>query len=433
MKKLFYVLFTLSLCFGLAACKKDKKEDGKKKVDENGLTDDIKNLVPKAILDKMQQMGMPIYGGDNPPDINGLYSITPFILQQTDVPGDIIGTKFSDLTVKFYNQDNKELKISSDYSQTNGEEGVGLGSYVVGKDCEFSVFIEGESTYQGYKAKTVYVVSGKMENKGISDLKWANFMVDDNGDPGNVFISNGEGRVFWDSDKWSEQTGNNKEWYAKLPDCPCEYKANDYPREEMCGTWENCGSASSTYHYGATYEIRWFPSGPEQPGQQCTYDAAGKLITGGIAAGSPDRSSPLSCGFWDWLTNNTGTVSSFLDHKANDMEPWETVACWYYLTAWPANHSKCSGSNIITSIDYCANMKKMIGNMTCEEATLLIKSANETTPPIIDVALRNFITGTDPSLTAQQIKTKLQAWKGSLLCSTEPKLCAAISKAINNL
>ena len=55
----------------------------------------------------------------------------------------------------------------------------------------------------------------------------------------------------------------------------------------MGGQWRDftngCLSVShlNDYHYGAKYEVRWAKE-LDSPGQQCTYDAQKKLITGGF-------------------------------------------------------------------------------------------------------------------------------------------------------
>jgi RHS repeat-associated protein len=82
-------------------------------------------------------------------------------------------------------------------------------------------------------------------------------------------------------------------WINDLPDCPCEIPVDN------CGCpmkgpstkdskWSPVSHANQNAHKGASWEIRWY-QGFGKPGQQCTYDAKGRLITVGVAAGTPDR------------------------------------------------------------------------------------------------------------------------------------------------
>lgn len=174
------------------------------------------------------------------------------------------------------------------------------------------------------------------------------------------------------------------------------------------------------------------------PGQQCTYDANGKLITAGIAAGSPDKASPKSCGYSDFI-NSVGIFigCNSSQHCIQDVQPWmtgnaTTIPCWQYLRDWPVNNKLGCVPNKVSDIEH---MKTMIGNMTCEEATLLIKKAKETGFPVIDADLRKFIIGEPVTLSNADIKIRLQNWRTVNLCPSFPTdpLCIVLNKAIANM
>ena len=74
-----------------------------KKVDENGLTKQINKIVPDSILTNMMNQGMPINGGNEPPEIEGTFVVTPFILESSTVPDDPEEYTFADFTVTFKN------------------------------------------------------------------------------------------------------------------------------------------------------------------------------------------------------------------------------------------------------------------------------------------------------------------------------------------
>lgn len=201
--------FLLALLISAAAFVGCENEEPEPMVDPNGLTRAINELVPEYILDEMKYLGMPINGGANPPNIEGTFLASPFILVNSNRPDDYVGQLFADYEVTFYEQDDKRLEVMVDYISSNGfetETGSGIGSYVVGEKNQFSVFLEINSMHNnGAEAKFIHVISGVITDKGIEDLYFANFMIDDYGDLTGVWIEEGEGRVIYDSDGFSEK------------------------------------------------------------------------------------------------------------------------------------------------------------------------------------------------------------------------------------
>ena len=178
-------------------------------IQANGLSRAINELVPENILAEMRALNMPINTGGSPPIIdNSTFKGSPFILLSSTIPNDKIGGQFDDMIVSFNQQDNNKLSLIVDYE--NGfAKGKGLGSFIAGNGNDFSIFakIDVESTQQvaGIKAKSVYVFSGTLTPTGIKNFHAALFMVDDAGDPNNIWIENGQGRVVYDKDGFSEK------------------------------------------------------------------------------------------------------------------------------------------------------------------------------------------------------------------------------------
>ena len=129
---------------------------------------------------------------------------------------------------------------------------------------------------------------------------------------------------------YAKEKARGLAWLTGLPDCPCEIKevccpiyrptlggsgwttmyqvgtscswANPNPR-----TWESPNPRTWGLHPGAASCMR-SKAASGAPGQQCCYDAKGKLITSGAGAGTPDFVSPQ--------------FGSYLDHKAEDVTVW---------------------------------------------------------------------------------------------------------------
>ncbi len=181
-----------------------------KKVEDNGLTKDINAIVPDTILTEMMNMGMPINTGNTPPKLEGTYKVSTFVLDSSNVEGDYHGKVFSDFIVTFHDFNKRKLTVEIDYD--NGpESGKGKGSFIVGKDNTFSVFLKVVATQLYlFKADALMVFTGTLKDNGIENFKYANFMLDNHGNENNLWIENGHGRIIYDSDGFSERTDISK-------------------------------------------------------------------------------------------------------------------------------------------------------------------------------------------------------------------------------
>jgi hypothetical protein len=204
-------LFILLIAFGLfmmTACEEEDKDDNNNdKVEANGFTQEINEFLPDSIIDEMESLGMQLNTGGNPPDVEKIYEVTPFVLDSSNVPSDYSGMTFADLRFKFYDQNNEDLTIKLDY--INGpEEGSGLGSFIVGDNNMFTVVSEVTTVAYSDTAVAAMLFSGEITDDGIKDFYYANFMIENNGS--SYFIENGQGRVIYDSDGFSEEVSSLK-------------------------------------------------------------------------------------------------------------------------------------------------------------------------------------------------------------------------------
>lgn len=238
--------------------------------------------------------------------------------------------------------------------------------------------------------------------------------------------------IFFQTPSWisawegEEKFLNSSAWYNSLPPCPCNYEEVQQLDEttDPQGKWLDCGEASQTYHYGATFEVRWAPAADGQPGQQCTYDENGALITEGIAAGSPDKVSPQSCGFDIHVLWHLG---SLLQHKKADVDTWKEKPCIAYLAHWPANNASHCQPNPVTPISH---MQQLVGNMSCEEITALFKVVDQ-----YDSTRTLYAYFHNPSATPPlHLKELMMALQVKIDCKNRNNdECKAIHQALNNL
>lgn len=131
-------------------------------------------------------------------------------------------------------------------------------------------------------------------------------------------------------------------WFESLPDCPCKwsdinFKQSKNDKKGRPGRWfAPTGCTLKEFHPGAVKEARWVPTG-DGPGQQCTYDKGNKLITGGLAAGTPD--------FYPVHKQPTS-------HKQTDVALFNTtsISCDAYMRLFPPNqgsHCNTGEPNIV--------------------------------------------------------------------------------------
>lgn len=193
MKKMYFTMCMAAFCYVILLTSCEKKE-------ELDLSKDIKNIVPDTTLNKIINLGMFVNKGTKPPKITNIYKAAPFILKATNVPNDWnLGTAFADYKFKLYDQDNDKLSIKLDYIG-GPETGTGIGGFISGDGDNFSVFVKVHAVNSGSPCEMLHIISGTITAEGIKDFYFANFMIEDYGDPKNVWMAEENGRVFYDSD-----------------------------------------------------------------------------------------------------------------------------------------------------------------------------------------------------------------------------------------
>lgn len=156
---------------------------------------------------------IPVFVGDNPPNIEGTYLISPCILTYT-THGYKPGDKFLDMYIDFYNQ--KRSKISFRNLQ-QGSDVISMGEgdgiidvYVTGFREYFTVYLrtKGVSSYWDSEvySSMVEIYSGRKTERGIEDLSHCFLMVDKGLDPYEHLVPVGTYRKFYDGDGFSEYT-----------------------------------------------------------------------------------------------------------------------------------------------------------------------------------------------------------------------------------
>src|SRR5690606_41951598 len=102
MKTYSRVIFALMLETVFSSCQKEEEPDPK----FTGSLDEIEEFLTPELTQIMLDLGLEINTGNTPPNIEGSY-LGEVLLMDSNVPGDKIGNRFSDVVMKFENQDNR--------------------------------------------------------------------------------------------------------------------------------------------------------------------------------------------------------------------------------------------------------------------------------------------------------------------------------------
>jgi len=173
-------------------------------VEANGFTPEINALVPDSLIAAMEDLGMPIARGPDPPALEAAFLVSPFVLTASSVPGDSPGFRFPDYYVEYSRLDPDSLTLDIDW--VNGpSRAEGIGGLIVGEDGRFSIFSTSTATLAGAVATILEVHTGTIGIDGLEDFHTAVFMLDNQGNPGGVFIPEATGRVGRDDDAFSPE------------------------------------------------------------------------------------------------------------------------------------------------------------------------------------------------------------------------------------
>ena len=168
-------------------------------------------IIPEEILAQIEEH-MPIFDGSNPPNIEGEYLASPWVLAY-DVQNQFeVGHLFDDEYLKFYNQDMVNNTIDLIEKQSTSVA-VGTGSFISGEGTHFTIYFntEGVTSFTEYDVtwKEALVISGTKTSSGIGNLYYGFVLLEKSDDPIPKIVDVGHYRVLKDKD------GNSPyyDWY----------------------------------------------------------------------------------------------------------------------------------------------------------------------------------------------------------------------------
>lgn len=169
----------------------------------------LESVVPEEILDKLDDH-MPIYNGVNPPNVEGVYYIDPFVAVYCEdygnggyEPGHIVYSHM----IRFSNQNDDYNTLDYEERSNSGSRGEGKGAFISGTGDNFTAFFNTSMVQSDgvTTSKTALVISGTKTSSGIKNLYYAFVMVEKY-DPYEELMEEGVFRVFKDEDGLSVNT-----------------------------------------------------------------------------------------------------------------------------------------------------------------------------------------------------------------------------------
>ena len=195
-------IFCLSLVF-LTSFSCDKDDDSAPGLGENeDIQQLVENFVTPHLIATLRQLGFTFRDGNEQPDISGSFAFDVHKLKATNIEDDFtVGTNFFTTTLTFSNLNpgNRTFAFSGTEGNTGSYNGV-TDTFYSGTGNNFSAYVKFTVTNGDAIAIALLAVSGTVTENGIENAEDAIIMLDNKGNPDDIFIENGTGRLFVDED-----------------------------------------------------------------------------------------------------------------------------------------------------------------------------------------------------------------------------------------
>ena len=153
--------------------------------------------LPEEYLNKMGKH-MPIYAGNTPPTVEGVYSLSPTIAVFFEDYAQAPGKEYSAITIRFENQDKQ--KNTLDFSGKGSVSSSAKGAAIIGSGDDFTCFFISNGESYGIPTKAATLISGTKTSNGIKNMYYGFVLLEKGDDPNNKLMKTGVYRVFKDGD-----------------------------------------------------------------------------------------------------------------------------------------------------------------------------------------------------------------------------------------
>lgn len=145
----------------------------KQTVDVTKVPAEVKAFLSDEDLQKMDEAGMNIYTGDNPPNIEGTYIYKDIVIKY-----DPNGYNFPIITMNYIFKDQKDDNtvlfssrgVKEDGSNDKSYTSEGKGVFISGEGNCFSVYLDNDEKMGQCESKSVEIFSACKDKKGLVDM-----------------------------------------------------------------------------------------------------------------------------------------------------------------------------------------------------------------------------------------------------------------------
>lgn len=192
----------LALAFLLTGCKKEEKIAP---TDQQILENKIQDIIPQQYLDTLKILGLTIHSSTTPPNVEGVYDISPTKLRSTNRPQDIVGSTGFNSKMKLFEQSPDDFSIRLLGKMFLSENDTSIATAISGSGNNFTVYGKVKSVFGENSAIIAIILSATKDGDALRNVEFGIINID-NSNGGNVFIEEGQGRVWFDSDFISNTT-----------------------------------------------------------------------------------------------------------------------------------------------------------------------------------------------------------------------------------
>jgi len=138
----------------------------------NTFSDIVQKAVPLDIIESAKLAGVEMFGGNNPPNIEGTFKMSECIIADADDKS-LIGRVIQPITYNFSNYNAASKSVIQRLKQSNGDNGTTASTfYVSGAGNFFTIF----RTFTGSNGIKYYeVISGELTSNSVKNFKEASF------------------------------------------------------------------------------------------------------------------------------------------------------------------------------------------------------------------------------------------------------------------
>ena len=173
MKRTIYA-FCTALCalFAVVSCSKSDDNNGDKGgITNNTFSSEVTKVVSQDLIKKMADAGATIYGGTNPPAVEGSFTTGALELIHSSfgIDKDPLRGRFDGFFYKFYGQNGSNIKV--DYRNHSGGTyaAQGVNAVISGEGDKFTIFFIN-------KAGDLHAISGAFTGDAIEGFQETDYV-----------------------------------------------------------------------------------------------------------------------------------------------------------------------------------------------------------------------------------------------------------------